>query len=267
MKGVSCSMGWLNTRLKGTWLRRSGTLSRPLNAFRLAAGVDGGVILLSYHYTCKVLCISLVDNPFHLIGGYGRAADRLLAHKTISSVGCDISVYQVLYRIQIVDERIRTACGDEYPDALGLGNLKGLYGGAGDGMRLEANQSAVDVEEECSDHISLLRYMCVSLSVAGAVLRGLPAMRREPADCLCHFRPAKLLNKRQSAGLLTIIMCRCHRNVKLRWIPACMRLRGSRRQPAFILPARWQVWIKSVIFAIKLECNGKERYRFSCGGR
>ena len=95
-------------------------------AFRLAAGVDGGVILLPYHYTCKVLCISLVDNPFHLIGGYGRAADRLLAHKAIGSVGCDISVYQVLYRIQIVDERIRTACGDEYPDALGLGNLKGL---------------------------------------------------------------------------------------------------------------------------------------------
>ena len=92
-------------------------------AFRLTAGVDGGVILLPYHYTCKVLCVSLIDNPFHLIGGYGRAADRLLAHKAIGSVGCDISVYQVLYRIQIVDERIRTACGDEYPDALGLGNL------------------------------------------------------------------------------------------------------------------------------------------------
>lgn len=256
-------MGWLNTRLKGNVTPQVGDVEQALEyAFRLAAGVDGGVILLPYHYTCKVLCISLIDNPFHLIGGYGRAADRLLAHKAIGSVGCD----QVLYRIQIVDERIRTACGDEYLYALGLGSLKSLYGGVGDGMRIEANQSAVDVEEECSDHISLLRYMCVSLSVAGAVLRGLPVMRREPADCLCHFRPAKLLNKRQSAGLLTIIMCRCHKNVKPRWIPACMHFRGSPQQPAFILPARWQVWIKSVIFAIKLECNGKERYNISCGG-
>ena len=41
-------------------------------------------------------------------------------------------------------------------------------------------------------------------------------------------------------------------------------LPGSPQQPAFILPARWQVWIKSVIFAIKLECNGKERYNISC---
>ena len=117
-----------------------------------------GEMMLS-HYDCRIIItVGSLDNRLHIFRKDGVLAHHLIAYKAAGTIGGDVTVDEMFYLTEIIDDELRTAGRNIHLHPILLCLLQSIYRALRNPVGRETHQGAVYIEKQC---FYLLIHNCI----------------------------------------------------------------------------------------------------------
>ena len=106
-----------------------------------------GKMMLS-HYDCRIIItVGSLDNRLHIFRKDGVLAHHLIAYKAAGTIGGDVTVDEMFYLTEVIDDELRTAGRNIHLHPILLSLLQGIYRALRNPVGRETHQGAVNIKK------------------------------------------------------------------------------------------------------------------------
>ena len=106
-------------------------------------------MMLSYDDCRIIITVGCLDNLLYIFRKDGVLAHHLIAYKTAGSIGGDVTVDEMFYLTEVVDDELRTTGRNIHLYPILLSLLQGIYRALRNLVSFETHQGAVNIKKQC----------------------------------------------------------------------------------------------------------------------